>query len=612
MFWLLLAVANPGGSPRCGAADDLSLFSYESAGHDLTLACDNGDCTLTSSAPFMGVLLHVKEGTFRAVPDGLRQFDACLTHKSRLNVATLAFAVAQTSIVDVTVVYGKNGNKHRAATLSQHVPVVDTNIFVHIVGAGAGGLAAARWLHANNVNFAVYERGGYDASTFTVPIRETSIHCDCFQFNHVAYTSPVNTVHYGGVGGTQNYNGAVYSPGTPEDLAASTGVSLTAARDAQRIVADYVFHTEHNMMWECLTATCDERSVTATNVDMKRRSIAYDLDEAILARIEQKVVTGVTFEKITFEGSEVTLRENDRVIVAAGALTTPALLGMSTFEGWNHYYTFGDVPNEKPARQAFYYDGDYEYNIAFAGITWLNISMHMKPTVRERYTVGEDRVHPDGVGNDAYHYAGTVPHTRFNVGGRLYVGEASALKTPFNCHTSMPAAAAGVMAAQAAVGVLHVDVEQAQTEKGASVPVAAAFVAGSILIVVGVGAHVLKFYTAHIIIMPVAVLTIIAAALSAGNVHRSEQHASLGRAVIVWLCVQAAGGVYAMLYRELGIYHRISGWLVLVLVIATVATAATKSDAWEHGATYEALSYATAGAIGIVLAASIAKGVPPR
>lgn len=613
MFLLLyFAAGNPGGSPFCGRASDSPSFVYSLDGQAATLQCSNGDCTLATPTPFMGVLIYPREGTFATVPAGLKRRGNCLTHSARLNVNTIHFQVQETTVVDITVVFGKNGHIHQVALVSQNVPVLNTSVFVHIIGAGPGGLGAARYLHANNINFSIYERGTYDPTIFDRPIQETSPFCPCFNYSNVLYTSNVNTVHYSGVGGAQNHNGAVYKPGTPQDLAESTGVPLQAAQTAQQLAATYVPHTNYDMMWSCEDLTCDSKSLANLNSLMRRRSVAFNLPADIIAKITQKEATAVTDEKIVFVDEEIGLGSNDKVIVAAGALTSPSLLGATSFVAWNHYYTTDPITlSPQPATQVFNYVGDYEHNLGYMGNnTWLNISMHMKPTVREYYTVGQDRVHPIGAGSDAYHYAGTVSHARFKVSERLYIGDASALKTPFNCHTSMPAVAAGIMAAQEAVGVLHREVDAVVTENRASVPVAIAFLTGSFLLLAGVAAHVADYYTAHYVIMSVSIIVLITAALSAGRYHRSDEHALLGRIVLIWLCLQAAGGIYAIVYRPLGIYHRISGWVVLALLIATMATATTSSDSWENGETYKHASYVACGATTVVLTASISKRNP--
>ena len=83
--------------------------------------------------------------------------------------------------------------------------------------------------------------------------------------------------------------------------------------------------------------------------------------------------------------------------------------------------------------------------------------MYMHPEKREFHRVGDEYTNPyaaDGR-KQAWHFAGTMNHTRSKISGtqRLFTGDAGALKTPFNCHTSMPAAAAGILAAHGAMGV---------------------------------------------------------------------------------------------------------------------------------------------------------------
>ena len=77
------------------------------------------------------------------------------------------------------------------------------------------------------------------------------------------------------VGGVQAVNGAVYAPGTPEDLAASTGVSVAAATAAQQRVAQYVdfepvvdpsHRFQVGLMQACYgTLACDHRIIAAAN-----------------------------------------------------------------------------------------------------------------------------------------------------------------------------------------------------------------------------------------------------------------------------------------------------------------------------------------------------------
>ena len=116
--------------------------------------------------------------------------------------------------------------------------------------------------------------------------------------------------------------------------------------------------------------------------------------------------------------------------------------------------------------QTFSYSDGVETNIGMAmtlgGPVKLTIRMLMVHDVVE--TFSDDDYTPSNASAwcaphclDPWHYGGTVHHNRFKVMDKVFIGDASAIRRPFNCHPSMPAAAIGILASQAALGTLPHD-----------------------------------------------------------------------------------------------------------------------------------------------------------
>ena len=263
------------------------------------------------------------------------------------------------------------------------------------------------------------------------------------------------------VGGQQNVNGAVYAPGTPEDLAQSINITVKKARFLQNEAGKYVPHKNH-MMWECLIdGDCDDGSLAVVNTKMARRSVAFELPFSVFVNT---TIRQVSDSQIVFEnGTIIELGPYDKVILSAGALVSPQLINKTEFNGWNHYYRTDSLP-KTVEKQTFEYpesqgDNGTEINIGntppYGGSQ--KITMKMLPIEREYHKVNEPYRNPNEFPgySQAWHFAGTMNHTDFKIDNfeKIYSGDAGALKTPFNCHTSMPAVAVGIAAAHRAMGV---------------------------------------------------------------------------------------------------------------------------------------------------------------
>ena len=539
---LLLAagsVAHPSGAPDCVPyAFNVPNPGIEDTSKTVSVACVQSSCTVTASHAFKGVVIASSGGGVAAASpnDGLKALGAsCLTHAYRLSASSLSFTVVSpASVVRVVVVFGKaNFSPHqygKASTLAN--PAAS----VLVVGGGSGGLGAAKEFASMGYNVTVYDRGPDTPVSFTAPIYET------YQNPSSPNTINVKGVVLGaGPGGTQNINGAVYAPGTAADLAASLGGGITVAEAAaaQATAAAMVPHEAlPPMMWSCINASnaCDRASTASTNQLMSRRSVAYSIPPEIAivgdCPVASVNATAVTVVTATANCQDLVVGPDSIVVVSAGALVTPELLGQTTYTGWNHYYKLDpNVP--VPATQTFEYETDSDGNIYEINTvalttpnytTGLKITMHMNPTIRETFHVNVNRStppFPPGYEyiSDAWHYAGTQPHSTLRIHDNVFVGDTSALMEPFNCHTSMPAVATGVLAARSAAGLLGS--AEHKLHKTSAAPVL--FVVGSWTLLVGVAAHEIDAlpYTkkAHYILMPIGV-TLLAGAIVA--VHSSE------------------------------------------------------------------------------------------
>lgn len=363
---------------------------------------------------------------------------------------------------------------------------------VYVVGGGPGGLGAARRLAQLGIKSTVIEAGPHSPVDYDAPIATTTLEaqlraaaaqdvCPCT----MRPLLEVKGMYLGsGLGGTQNINGAVFAPGSAADLAASVGVSVPEAERAQALAAAMVEHTTARptgMMWRCITpppvGQCDSSTYAVQNTAMARRSIATEpLPRLVTVVPNCEVVSVAEYRIITRNAcNDVRLARDDVVIMAAGALRSPELLGYTRYTGWNHYYTTAVRPVATAVPQSFTYgpNGAYELNRGMISVPQepagmvsmeLVVNMTMYPTIREEHVANEPYRPPAGLAPglaQAWHFAGTVPHDHFRavlpsgeMSPYVFIGDASALKTPFNCHTSMPAVAAGILAAEAAVGEL--------------------------------------------------------------------------------------------------------------------------------------------------------------
>jgi len=406
----------------------------------------------------------------------------------------------------------------------------------------------------------------------------------------------------------------VYAPGTAADLAASAGVLQEEAEEAQEAASTFVEHTSYGMMWACIDTQqgCDSATLATNNEKMARRSAAYNLSEHTSSRISvQTNVQSVAEDRIAFaNGSSLQLLADEAVILSAGALASPQLLGLTSFSGNNHYYNYSyvtDRPYPYPT-QNFRYAGDpvqYEFNDAKVNeYAWMTIQMEMNSSKREQHAVGQSYSSPPDVATQAWHFAGTMPHnSKLQVlqGAKylanVYTGDAGALMTPFNCHTSMPAVAVGVMAAKSAVNQLQTaaisnvttgDGVQAKLDRAAwpvHCYIAAVFVA-----VFGVWCHTtgteygrylhygLMWTSFILMLVPTIFLNQTYATSVAGSTHKT-----LGYVIVVWMTVQAIAGSVVAYYNKqqantepksqkpqwlktAGIVHRLSGFALLGLI----------------------------------------------
>lgn len=623
------------------------------------LACtEDGQCSVSATQQFNGFVVTVAPPyVVAAVQNEVitrrskTQQQHCLTHTSRdawlkPQQDAVTFKIQrqggggsgddERARVFVTVVAGKksmNGAKYHvygakaveiaAGGAALKAAKESAKRHVHIVGAGPGGLGAARYLSemAHFDNYTVYEKGGFMQPAFwQAPIAATGHFGDSLLTTPLKYNAmdgSLDDTAYVlgmGVGGTQNINGAVYAPGTPKDLAASVGVSEEEAALAQRAAATFVEHTEDGMMWACLKKRdCDRQSLANTNMKMARRSAAYNLSAHTRARIRtQSAVQRVTNKKIVLQNGEVVaIGGNDVVILAAGALTSPQLLGRTAFAGNNHYYnTTTHVNEEYPYdAQRFTYQGDYEFNDAkINDDNWMTIQMEMNKTNSRRkevHVVGRPydvTAHPTMT--QAWHFAGTMPHNaRLQVEGysnnNIYTGDAGALMSPFNCHTSMPAVAVGVMAARSAMGwqtstAAEIDVPPVQVPLQRPMWPVYMYVAAVFAAVLGVACHASGLRKAHYCIMAIAYALMLVPTLflasSFSTSVANEAHKVGGYVVVVWMTLQMLYGAMAAQQSQSRWFqkgHRASGYALLAVICAQTWTAKTGAVVYFNATTLQ-------------------------
>ena len=207
----------------------------------------------------------------------------------------------------------------------------------------------------------------------------------------------------------------------------------------------------------------------------------------------------------------------------------------------------------------------------------------------------------------AWHYHGTMAHggdMRVVGKQRVYTGDAGALMTSFNCHTSMPAAAAGVAAVRGWAGqqldpTIKVPTYESADAKQRPAWIVALFLAGSWLLVLGVAAHVAgrvlhskPIKTAHYALMLAGSVVLWAAAISVAARRRSKvaatAHRYLGYGVLSAITLQAAAGIVAAWKNShgrrsvpLGVGHRVAGWCILAAVVALAWTAAQGAASYD-------------------------------
>lgn len=582
--------------------------------HSAFFSCTGINCTLSTSAPyFRGFVISSTATPLVPSDSAAKAFDSahCLTHSSNADKSSILFklSVPERTTLHALVVTGVAG-LHQYIVADPHEVNPEPVTQIYVVGAGPGGLAAARYAAAQGIAVTVFEQGPEQGPEFwNRPIKDTGyptiIQNASLAFNPLKNNGIPTLVKM--VGGQQLVNGAVFSPGAPSDLAESVGVALDEATAAQAIAASYVntvpavvYDKSANftkLMHRCTSSTpCENYWLANYNqdVNVKRAAIAYELPSTIdvqpLNEVESVSDTLITFTAATNRAA-IAIGPTDRVILAAGALVSPQLVGNTSFCGYNHYYTTDVIaPPITPSlgTQLFKYpNGDaYElnYGLLNQGMD-LEINLTMLPSEKECYDVGQSWS-PLPIGDDhAWHFMGTVKHTLMRAFHfkRVYVGDASALSTPFNCHTSAPAAAAGVLAVKSATAGLSAPTPDVsgQTATNVTTPKVPLFFLGVLAIVVAILCHPYpSVKSVHYWLAPLGVLLItVAAALPAEPnspmkaTEAGRRHRVAGWWVLGLLWLQVSLGVAAKYRKDLsapawfGKLHRVVGWLLLISII---------------------------------------------
>ena len=631
MLMLLVAAAapaHPGGSPICNANRPVAPIPGVLDADVLTFTCTQTGCTLLAQKPFKGFVIG-GAGSFLSPPANARRFTddghECVTHSQRLSTTSITVQFAQSDfprVMRATVVYEKDG----AHLYAQAETVAPSSRHVVIVGGGPGGLGAARYLESINQAYTLYERGPAMTEAFweNTPILVSS------QETYRTF-SPLggNTdPKLGqGLGGTQNVNGAVYAPGTPRDLADSLGIGVAQAQKAQEIAAGFIDtrpvlktpdFVDVAMMWAPINQSDpDDATLNVANSKMARRSLAYGFTEG-----SGTVHTNTHVDSVNDTHYVVndTVHEHSGIILSAGALSSPQLLGRTEFTVINHAYRVNPLSTITERYTFDYPDADENAGtlgshevmtaklLVPSGTTSLEITMDMTTAYQKTARVGENFTWNPAAEfyGDPWHYMGTVSHTEMLVDGysNVYIGDASALKRPFNCHTSMPAAAAGVLAAQRLMGFDMGTPEEMDAPYAAR---AKLFVAGLWVLGVGVAAHILgvvfdqkKVRNIHYVLQPTGtVLVTIAAVWSA--IDEAPSSASLEHRIIGWITIgllwsNVAGGVYLTVASEyptaIGAAHRSAGYIITILLgeqAFSATVAGTGIDRIANAATFTAV-----------------------
>lgn len=575
------------------------------------LTCNQLNCVLTASTSFRGYVITSSDPN-----------SPCQSHSENSLKSSVHYTASVATTLWATVVTHHDSAGHHYGIVG---PVIVRPAYQHIyiIGAGPGGLSAARYALSLGMNVTVWERGDnppnqfYEKEIYTTYFTTFTTAYGSYKYNPMSSSSSKYDL-ISMVGGVQAVNGAVFSPGSAHDLAKSVGVSLASATHAQTITQNYVEYqpinvTNHasqvGLMQSCLPdIQCDLSYGAFQNPTVARRSIGYNLPENLT--IEKKTVSKVNNTHVIFETNEILpLTNNDAVIVAAGALSSPQLLGKTSFWGWNHYYQA--LPTTEPFQnttQTFTYPNSFTEINSLKLLTGdtLTITMDMIPTIREYHQVGTeytlDPYYADRNYAQAWHFAGTVDHSDLRIQGtdRIYIGDASALKTPFNCHTSMPAAAAGVLAVDSLRGTLQTDPAVPTFHSAKTGEFMYLFLSGTGLIAIGVIVHgIPSFKNLHYVITPIGVVLVITGAVLASthpygrstmNESGRSSHVILGWITVGWLILQTAAGVYLFasrkLYPELydtllraRKWHRRSGIALLIVLLFLISTAARRNKA---------------------------------
>ena len=633
-----VARAWPGGSPVCNAEMFQRPGGNNGAVEDGAvpkLECTSTECTLSSSEQFKGFLLGVDGGFSGFDTNNAKTVvgnSDCVTHigkneKSEISVTLQPLSAVRT--VRALVVYGRQsgGYAHLYQAVEALVPadtVDNTESSIIIVGGGPGGLGAARYLDLLKRKYVLYEQGTNIPDDFwSEMLADVEGVFDGTAERYKTF-APLGTgpTLGTGLGGTQNVNGAVFAPGTAADLANSLGVSVPQAKQAQEYVDGWVEHddnVEHPdsvdvaMMWAPLDdADTDYATLHSYNQKMARRSIAYDKETQTTftpttgvgeIRFNQKVerVTDTTFEV------DGTTFEHSGIILAAGALSSPQLLGKTEFEVTNHGFRYTDPVGDPPGKYTFEYSDNFATETMRAdlpGPKVIEVEMFMTTAYKQTATVqtatvGGGITEIEGGIVDPWHYMNSVDHTGMRVTGynNVYIGDASALKVPFNCHTSMPAAAAGVLAAQALLGA---DLAPLKSVEAPYATRARLFLAGLWILGVGVTAHIVgSVYHKrtgqspppilgyiHYACQPTGTVVVTVAAAWAAALRdpsaATNAHRILGWTVIGLLWANVFGGAYLKYLQltdkekyndETGKPHRITGYVITTLLMALAFTA---------------------------------------
>lgn len=634
-----VAQANLNGSPVCNAREYKEPAGAVETGEIPTLSCTQTECTLESATDFKGFLLGV-EGGFAEYDNRAKHVlgnDDCVTHKdksskNRVRVKLVPSTTIRT--VRAVVVYNKNANVHSFRAVDAQVPIQapPEQTPIVIVGGGPGGLGAARYLESLNRKYELYERGpAIPESFWSTPLSENAEKYRTFY----PLGDGTNIQLGQGLGGTQNVNGAVFAPGTPEDLAASLEVPQTQAKQAQDLAASWVVRdtdvikdpesTNVAMMWAPIKPLdADRKTLHSLNTKMARRSIAYNFEPKVGTVYYNSTVSDVTDTTFKVNG---TTREHAGIILAAGALVSPQLLGSEKFEVTNHGFTMEGLrgaPLPDPEKYTFEYTDDYSVETMTASVDFgyygdspspsgvtsgLAIKMVMTVPYKQKVVVGQNLLLAEGQGTDPWHYMNSVEHTGMRVTGyaNVYIGDASALKKPFNCHTSMPAAAAGVLAAKASLGA---DLAPPKETRAPYTQRARLFLSGLWILALGITAHISgsvyykrtnSFLKAlgfvHYVCQPTGTAIITAAAawaaLDEAPSAASAEHRILGWIVIGLLWANVLGGIYLKVDTKAnGKPHRITGYVITALLMAlafTATVAGTGIDRIANAAAFAAI-----------------------